>query len=148
MLVSFIGNPSDAFELIGPNGPITVTATPTSPTIQTIVTLTFSGPGTEGPPTGPFSLSDGDYTLRVVANKVLAGGLNMAADVNTSFFRFYGDVNGDRSVNGFDFGFFKNAFGTQLGDAGYLGYLDINGDGVINGADFGQFRLRFGTTLP
>jgi hypothetical protein len=149
MLVSFVGNPSDAFELIGPNGPIAVTVdTSMSPPIQTVAKLTFSGPGTEGPPTGPFSLSDGNYNLRVVANKVVAGGVNMAADVNTSLFRFFGDVNGDRNVNGFDLGFFRNAFGTQVGDAGYLSYLDINGDGVINGTDLGQFRLRFGTTLP
>ena len=49
---------------------------------------------------------------------------------------------------GFDFGFFKNAFGTAVGDANYLSYLDINGDGVINGFDFGQFKTRFGTMLP
>ena len=60
-------------------------------------------------------------------------------------YRFFGDVNGDQNVNGLDFGFFKNAFGTQTGDANYLSYLDFNGDGVINGFDFGQFRTRFGT---
>jgi len=63
-------------------------------------------------------------------------------------FRMFGDVNGDQTVNGLDFGFFRNAFGTQVGDANYLSYLDIDGDGVINGLDFGQFRSRFGTMLP
>ena len=57
-------------------------------------------------------------------------------------------MNGDQTVNGLDFGFFKNAFGTQAGDPNYLSYFDFNGDGVINGFDFGQFRMRFGTTLP
>jgi hypothetical protein len=63
-------------------------------------------------------------------------------------FRFFGDVNGDRTVNGLDLGFFRNAFGTQTGDPNYLSYLDLNGDGVINGFDLGQFRTRFGTVLP
>jgi hypothetical protein len=75
-------------------------------------------------------------------------GTNYTFSDAQGLFRIYGDVNGDQTVNGLDFGFFRNAFGTQTGDANYLNYLDINGDGVINGFDFGQFRTRFGTTLP
>jgi hypothetical protein len=86
--------------------------------------------------------------LTVLANQVLVGATAMIADSITNFHRLFGDVNGDAVVNGLDLGFFKNGFGTQLGDAGYLGYLDFDGDGVINGFDFGQFRTRFGTMLP
>jgi dockerin type I repeat protein len=64
------------------------------------------------------------------------------------FHRLFGDVNGDATINRFDFGFFKNAFSTQVGDANYLSYYDFDGGGVINGFDFGQFRTRFGTVLP
>ena len=78
----------------------------------------------------------------------LNGGLDYTFGDAQGLFRMFGDVNGDQTVNGLDFGFFKNAFGTQIGDANYLSYLDINGDGVINGFDFGQFRTRFGTMLP
>ena len=100
------------------------------------------------------SLADGRYTLTALASQISAGGSQLNNGVNYTFgnaqglFRFFGDVNGDQVVNGLDFGFFKNAFGTQVGDPNYLSYLDLNGDGVINGFDFGQFRTRFGTMLP
>ena len=123
---------------------------------MTVVTLSnFTGAETEFG-----SLRDGRYTMTILAGQVsnsfgqLDGNGDGIAGDNYTFgdaqglFRFFGDVNGDQTVNGLDFGFFKNAFGTQLGDAAYLSYLDINGDGVINGFDFGQFRTRFGTMLP
>ena len=93
-------------------------------------------------------LVDGRYRLTVLANQVTVSGVNLSADAATDFHRFFGDVNGDQTINGLDFGFFKDAFGTQLGDANFLSYLDFDGDGVINGFDFGQFRTRFGATLP
>jgi subtilase family serine protease len=115
---------------------------------QTVVVLdTFGGTASENG-----SLADGRYTLTALAAQISASGQPMATDYTFSdaqgLFRMFGDVNGDQVVNGFDFGFFKNAFGTQTGDPTYLNYLDFNGDGVINGLDFGQFRNRFGTTLP
>src|SRR6476646_149302 len=76
-----------------------------------------------------------------------AGG-NFVFNDTQGLFRLFGDVNGDQTDNGFDLGFFRNAFGTQTGDPNYLSYLDLNGDGVINGFDLGQFRTRFGTVLP
>jgi hypothetical protein len=114
----------------------------------TVVTLNnFTGAETEFG-----SLVDGRFTLTVLANQVSAGGVNMASNATftdtNGLFRLFGDVNGDRTVNGFDLGFFRNAFGTQTGDSNYLSYFDFNGDGVINGFDLGQFRTRFGTTLP
>ena len=86
--------------------------------------------------------------MTVLANQVLVGTTAMAANSVTDFHRLFGDVNGDQTVNGFDLGFFRNAFGTQTGDSNYLSYFDFNGDGVINGFDLGQFRTRFGTMLP
>jgi hypothetical protein len=50
-------------------------------------------------------------------------------------FRLFGDVNGDRTVNGLDLALFRSAFGTSLGNPNYLDYLDQNGDGTINGLD-------------
>ena len=117
----------------------------------TVVTLSnFTGPETDG-----FgSLNDGRYTLTALASQISANGVQLNNGTNYTLndtqglFRLFGDVNGDQTVNGFDLGFFRNAFGTQTGDSNYLSYLDLNGDGVINGFDLGQFRTRFGTMLP
>jgi len=144
MLVNFIGNPSNAFQLIGPNGPIAVTVdTSMSPPIQTVAKLTFSGPGTESG-----SLADGNYTLRIVAANVQAGGVLMAADVTTSFYRFFGDFNGDRHIDIADFGQFSVAYGSHTADSNYRAYFDWNNDGAIDIADFSQFSSRFNTVLP
>jgi hypothetical protein len=105
-------------------------------------------------------LADGRYTLTAIAGQISSGG--QAIDGNgdgtpgdnytfgdpQGLFRMFGDVNGDRTVNGLDLGFFRNAFGTSAGDTNFLSYFDYNGDGVINGFDLGQFRTRFGTVLP
>jgi hypothetical protein len=114
----------------------------------TVVTLNnFTGAETEFG-----SLVDGRFTLTVLANQVSSGGVNMASNATftdtNGLFRLFGDVNGDRTVNGLDLGFFRNAFGTSAGDPNYLSYLDFNGDGVINGFDLGQLRTRFGTVPP
>jgi hypothetical protein len=89
-----------------------------------------------------------DYGQHLDGDGDLQQGGNYTFGDAQGLFRYFGDVNGDQTVNGFDLGFFRNAFGTQFGDANYLSYLDINGDGVINGFDLGQFRTRFGTMLP
>ena len=153
-VVTFAGAPSAAFRLTrtGSAGEVTLAVDLSGSTAsQTIAKLTFSGTLTEFG-----SLVDGNYTLTIFSNQVSVGGAALdgdgdgtpGGDYTTSLFRFFGDVNGDRTVNGLDFGFFKNSFGTQVGDANYLSAFDFNGDGVINGFDFGQFRTRFGTTLP
>jgi hypothetical protein len=122
----------------------------------TVVTLSgFSG--AEASAGG--SLNDGRYTLTALAAQITANGqqLNGGGTAGTNFvfadsgqatgsqlFRFFGDVTGDRNVNGSDFGPFRLAFGTSSGDPGYNAAFDINGDGFVNGADFGPFRVNFG----
>ncbi|HTK73956.1 MAG TPA: dockerin type I domain-containing protein [Gemmataceae bacterium] len=109
---------------------------------QTVARLTFSGPLTEG----PNSLIDGNYTLTILNSQVNGGVLG--GDDVSSLFRLFGDVNGDRAVNGLDLTAFRNAFGATSADAGYVSFLDFNGDGAINGTDLAQFRSRFGVILP
>jgi probable HAF family extracellular repeat protein len=148
--VSFATTPGAAFTLTRNSDSASVGLTATASVVNgvTVVTLNaFTGSATEFG-----SLADGRYTLTAIASQISAGGQPMASDYHfgdaQGLFRLFGDVNGDRTVNGLDFGFFKNAFGTQAGDSNYLSYLDFNGDGVINGFDLGQFRTRFGTMLP
>jgi len=149
-LVGFVGAASNAFQLarIGPgtpNGNVTLTVDLTGSTAtQTIARLTFSGALTEGFANAP-SLIDGNYQLTVFSNQV-TGGLNGGDNV-TPLFRYYGDINGDRAVNGLDLAEFRNAFGTSTGDPNYLIYLDKNGDGAITGLDLADYRTHFGTAL-
>ncbi|MCC9602648.1 dockerin type I domain-containing protein [Stieleria sp. JC731] len=113
---------------------------------KTIATLTFSGDGILGG-----SLADGNYRLTVldsikdVSGNVLDGDGDGAAGGNATdeFFRLYGDVNGDRTVNIIDFFQFRNAFGSETLDERF----DFNGDGVVNIVDFFQFRSRFGRSV-
>jgi hypothetical protein len=145
--VSFVGPASAAFQLrqngSSTNIPVTVDLTGSTAT-QTIAKLTFSGSFTEGSPTNP-TLKDGNYTLTVLSAQI-TGGLGGGDNVS-SVYRLYGDVNGDRAVNGLDLATFRTAFGTSTGNPNYVDYLDFNGDGAINGLDLADFRTRFGTTL-
>ncbi len=109
---------------------------------QTVVLLTV---------TGGSSLADGRYTLTVRANQVtdgLGNQLDGGTDYLANFHRLYGDVNGDATVNAFDYGQFRPAFGSSTGDPTFVEWLDFDGDGTINAFDLGQFRDRFGISLP
>jgi Glycoside hydrolase family 44 len=143
-----LGAGAISVQRIGPGGALGSVAftidTSLSTATQTIAKLTFSGPMTWGG-----SLIDGNYQLSINRNLVLdTGGRSMAADYSTTFFRFYGDANGDRHVDIADFGLFSATYGLNSTQAGYLGYFDYNGDGHIDIADFGQFSIRMFTTLP
>jgi autotransporter-associated beta strand protein len=147
-LVNFVGSPADAFKLArsGPGTPtgnvILAADLSGSTATQTIAKLTFTGPLTEG----ANSLGDGNYTLTVL-NSHVQGGIQGGDNVS-SLFRLFGDVNGDRAVDGLDLTAFRNAFGSLQGNASYVPFLDFNGDGAIDGADLTQFRNRFGVILP
>jgi len=55
--------------------------------------------------------------------------------------KLIGDINGDRSVDGVDFGLFAKAFGTTNVEA------DLNKDGSVDGVDFGLFAKNFGRSV-
>jgi hypothetical protein len=135
---------------------VSFTATVSLQNGGTVVTLDhFTGSDTEFG-----SIADGRYTLTALASQISTGGQALDGDADgvaggnfvfgdtQGLFRLFGDVNGDQTVNGFDLGFFRNAFGTQASDPNFLTFFDFNGDGTINGFDLGQFRTRFGTMLP
>jgi hypothetical protein len=157
MPVNFAGTTDAAFSLVRTGGgAVSFSAMATLISGRTVVTLSnFIGADTQ-----LGSLADGRFTLTALSSQISAATQPLDGDGNgvpggnyvfgdaQGLFRLFGDINGDQNVNGLDFGFFKDAFGTQAGDANYLSYLDLDGDGVINGFDFGQFRTRFGTSLP
>jgi hypothetical protein len=147
----------DAFRLtrLGPGGsPQDVTLAvdlSASTATQTIARLTFGGGLTEFG-----SLVDGLYRLRILAAQVSGSGQPLDGDANGTaggdftldLHRLYGDVNGDKAVNGLDLAELRKAFGASAADANYRSDLDFNGDGAINGSDLAAFRSRFGTILP
>src|SRR5438067_1909618 len=115
-------------------------------TVATLTFLTNTDPGSNG------SLADGNYSLTIHAAAVTDGaGQQLDGDGNgtaggdkvTSFFRLFGDANGDRTINAADLNLFRSTFGATTGP-GFLAYFDFNGDGVINSTDLNAFRLRFG----
>src|SRR4029079_19190497 len=159
--VSLPGNPASAFSLTRIRGGAVTLGNATVTTVSgaTVVTLTgFSG----GEATAGGSLNDGRYTLTALAAQITANGqqLNGGGTAGSNFvfadsgaatgnqlFRFFGDVTGDRNVNGSDFGPFRTAFGTSSSDPGYNAALDVNGDGFVNGTDFALFRTNFGLSI-
>ncbi|WP_167546952.1 ELWxxDGT repeat protein [Stieleria maiorica] len=123
---------------------------------QTIVELTF-GPGPsvvtrdQAGTTGLLnSLADGNYQLTVRSTAVasLQTGLNLDVDfvhgelAADRFFRFYGDSDGDRDVDGQDYGRFGTTFLRTSPDE-YNPDLDFDGDGDVDGQDYGRFGVRF-----
>ncbi len=148
--VSFAGAPAAAFTLTRVNGGSvgSFTATPTVVGGQTVVTIgNFSGAETQFG-----SLADGRYVLTIIPNQVFTAGGQLAGqnvfDDSNGLFRFFGDINGSRTVDIQDFGQFSSTYNLQLGQTGYIAAFDFNGDNRIDIADFGQFSVRYFTTLP
>lgn len=97
----------------------------------TVLTVTFAGTAV----TAAGSLPDGRYTLTYDGQPV---------NGTATFHRFFGDIDGDQTVNFTDFLAFRSVFGaTAVGNP-----FDENNDGVVNFADFLAFRTRFGLVLP
>src|SRR5262249_61432631 len=99
------------------------------------------------------SLADGRYTLTVHGGLVHdgfgqaldgAGTGTAGSDRVDTFFRLFGDADGDGVVHEHDRALFQSAFRTRVGEAGYLWYFDYDGDGAVDGRDHGQFNRRFG----
>ena len=124
----------------------------TNPTAgTTAVALTFNGSAVVAG-----SIADGRYTLSVNGNnitnsggvKVDAAGTGVAGSTRTTtFFRLYGDVDGDAGVSINDFNQFATGFGTTSGNAAYNTFFDYDGDNGISINDFNQFAARFGVTV-
>jgi arylsulfate sulfotransferase len=113
---------------------------------KTVAVLTFAGAEFIGG-----SLADGSYTLTVRADQIhdrfgraldgdgdgVSGG-----DRVDSFFRLFGDSDGDHDVDLLDRALLRSTFGTDSSDADYLWYFDFDGDGDVDGLDNGQFNRR------
>jgi hypothetical protein len=115
---------------------------------HSVDTLTFSGVGIVGG-----SLADGHYTLTIHGGLVHDGfgqaldgaGTGVAgSDRVDTFFRLFGDADGDGHVDLGDLIRFAGTFGKHAGDPGYLWYFDYDGDGRVDLGDLLQVLRRFG----
>jgi len=109
---------------------------------RTVATLTFAGGWVTGG-----SLADGQYKLVVHAGQVSAGGVSLAADATSAFFRLYGDATGDGRVDATDLAAFLAAYRSKQGMANYRWYFDVNQDGWVDATDYYQFLVRYKTRL-
>ncbi len=150
--VTFAGSPAAAFSLANTTtgSAVTLNAAVNDMGSSTVVTLTFSGTQTvPGAPAGVNpTLIDGNYTLMVLANQVSAGGQAMASSFTFNFYRFFGDVNGDRMVDALDLFQLAGSYGKSSGQAGFIAAFDNNGDGVVDALDLFAFAANFGKRLP
>lgn len=146
-IVDFAGNLADSFQLVGPNGSISVNVdlSLTTP-VETVAKLTFSGPNTDNG-----WLKDGKYTLTIPGGTVSTGGVLLDGDSNgqaggnysMQFHRLFGDGNGDGQVSAVDFNMFRAYYGSNA--PGNM--FDFDGDNLVNAADFAAFRGNYGITL-
>jgi hypothetical protein len=113
---------------------------------KTVAVLTFAGAEFVGG-----SLADGDYTLTVRADLVHDrwgreldgdGDGSPGGDRVDSFFRLFGDSDGDHDVDHADLDLMLSSFGKNRGEAGFLWFLDYEGDGGVGGLDMAQFNQR------
>jgi outer membrane protein assembly factor BamB len=106
---------------------------------RTTARLQFSGDGTEAG-----SLADGLWTLRVRADRVLAGGTPMAADYTSALHRLFGDADGDRDVDGADEVRFNASYGSRSNQLRYRSHFDWDQDIIGPGL---RFLQRLGTSI-
>jgi hypothetical protein len=115
---------------------------------HSVDTLTLVGAGIIGG-----SLADGHYTLTIHGGLVHDGfgqaldgaGTGVAgSDRVDTFFRLFGDADGDGHVDLGDLLRFASTFGKHAGDSGYLWYFDYDGDGRVDGSDLVQLLRRLG----
>jgi hypothetical protein len=115
---------------------------------HSVDTLTFDGPGIIGG-----SLADGHYTLTIHSALIhdgfgqaldAAGTGEAGSDRVDTFFRLFGDADGDGHMDLADVLRFADTFGKHAGDPGYLWYFDYDGDGRVDGSDLVQLLRRLG----
>ena len=124
---------------------------------QTWVRFRFlPGPSVDTASNGFHSLANGNYQLDIAAQQItlISNGVAMqndyrfGDDANDNFFRFYGDEDGDRDVDGQNYARFGLTFLKRLGQSGYNSEFDHDGDNDVDGQDYARFGQQFLQTLP
>ena len=130
--------------------PVTISVSQEMINDQTIATVEFDSlvRNTEN------ALEDGNYQLTLTADLVTRSGVPMDEDFvfgdveSDGFFAFFGDSDGNRTVDIFDLLAFRQSFRAFSGDESYAFYMDFDAGGLVDIFDLLQFRIRFRDTLP
>jgi len=115
------------------NTQVTVTTTSTTLTTGVQYTLSFSGQGVDA----GNSLEDGVYSLQLHTS---SGTTTLA-----TFFRLFGDTNGDGRVDSVDLAVLQAAVGHRVGQTGYVAYLSYESNGTVGAIDEQEFGWVAGT---
>ncbi|MEO1527261.1 MAG: FG-GAP-like repeat-containing protein [Planctomycetota bacterium] len=120
---------------------------------QTVSTLSFGEGGNLvfDRVNGEHTLVDGNYVLTIDSSliQLVGGGPTLESDVDfgvddvDGFFRFFGDSDGDRDVDGQDLGRFAQSFPKTLGEEGFDRLFDSDGDEDVDGQDYGRIASNF-----
>jgi uncharacterized repeat protein (TIGR03803 family) len=95
------------------------------------------------------SLPDGTYDLTINASSVISIVTNMSmpgGNQTFSFYRLFGDADGNGTVDQSDYTAFLNSYGQTSGSQLYNPIFDYDANGIVNGLDYLQFKKRFGTS--
>ena len=110
---------------------------------QATYVVTFPAPALIGE-----SLADGHYRMTIVAENVHnLGGLALAEDHVTDFYRLFGDVDGDRDVDRCDYIQIRGTLNKSEGQAGFRSEYDYDGSGTVDAPDVAEIRSRLNTWL-
>jgi hypothetical protein len=105
--------------------------------------LTWTFPGLTGG-----SLPDGNYSgVLSAAGLISTNGDLLAADYTFTFFRYFGDSEGDRDVDFADFFAFARTYGLSTGNTNFNAAFDYNADGRVDATDLTNFQAHYLTVL-
>jgi hypothetical protein len=128
---------------------------------RTTATLVFQAGNSVYGRQAEFALNDGNYQLTIDATKVTYLGLQLDGNRNGTagdnyvfgavaadkFFRYFGDMDGDRDVDATDYGRLGLTYRKIAGQSGFNKFLDYDGDGDVDATDYGRFSLRYRKVL-
>ncbi len=128
---------------------------------KTTATLAFLAGNSVYARQAEFALNDGNYQLTIDATKVTYLGLQLDGNRNGTagdnfvfgaaaadkFFRYFGDMDGDRDVDATDYGRLGLTYRKIAGQSGFNKFLDYDGDGDVDATDYGRFSLRYRKVL-
>ncbi len=113
--------------------------------------MTFLGSTNKVGDAGEYgSLADGNYLLTIDLEKDGFGNGSdhqFGAEEVDSFFRFFGDCDGDRDVDNLDYFQLRGTYRQNIGSSRYLWYLDYDGDSNVDYYDVVQFQARYHRVL-